>query len=87
MGQTGSYLQLSVTVSVDCPNGDATGANLMAIWDGPKDPTVTVDVWLLEAGDELLILTRGVRGNPPAANLESLDKTLETLRLAPTDQP
>ena len=55
----------------------------MAIWPGPPDPRVTVDVWLLQDGDRLLILTRGVRGKPPAEMLDSLDRTLGTLRLVP----
>ena len=51
----------------------------MAIWPGQTDPTVTVDVWLLEDDDRLLILTRGVRGRPSPATLESLNLTLEEL--------
>jgi hypothetical protein len=65
------------------PNGDASGGTLMASWDGSADPTVTVDVWLLEDGDQLLILTRGVRGNPTQDTLANLDLTLDTLRYLP----
>ena len=43
----------------------------------------TENVWLLEHGDRLLILTRGVRGDPPAEMLDSLDRTFDTLRIAP----
>ena len=84
LGLTGTHLQVSVPVLVDCPNGDAAGANLMADWPGSTDPTVTVDVWLLEDGDQLLILTRGVRGNPSPATLENLNLTLDTLQYVPT---
>ena len=84
MGLTGTYLQLSVPVTVDCPGVRlAAGANLMAIWPGSTDPTVTVDVWLLEDGDRLLILTRGVRGHPSPTRLENLDRTLDTLQYLP----
>jgi hypothetical protein len=83
LGLTGTYLQLSVPVTVDCPNGDASGGNLMVIWPGSTDPTVTVDVWLLEDGDRLLILTRGVRGNPSPATLRNLDRTLDSLQYVP----
>lgn len=83
LGLTGTHLQLSVPVKVDCGGGEPGGGYLMAIWDGPPDPRVTVDVWLVEVEDRLLILTKGVRGNPPAAMLDSLDRTLQTLRLVP----
>ena len=83
MGLMGTYLQLSVPMDVKCPNGDASGGTLMASWDGSTDPTVTVDVWLLEDGDQLLILTRGVRGNPTQDTLANLDLTLDTLRYLP----
>ncbi len=83
MGLTGTYLQLSVPIDVTCPHGTASGATLMASWDGSTDPTVTVDVWLLEDGDQLLILTRGVRGNPSRDTLTNLDLTLDTLRYLP----
>ena len=56
----------------------------MAIFPGPSEPTVTVDVWLLEDGDRLLILTRGVRGNPSPARLGNLNLTLDTLQYVPT---
>ena len=85
LGLTGAYLQLSVPVrAAHCPNGDATNGTLMVNWPGSTDPTVTVDVWLLEDGDRLLILTRGVRGNPSPATLENLDLTLDSLQYAPT---
>jgi hypothetical protein len=79
----GTYLQLKIPVTVECPNGEAYGGNLMAIWDGSSAPTVTVDVWLLEDGDRLLILTRGVRGTPSEATVKTLDQTLDTLRYEP----
>jgi hypothetical protein len=84
LGLAGTYLQLSVPVTVHCPNGDASGGDLMAIWPGQTDATVTVDVWLLEDDDRLLILTRGVRGKPSSATLESLNLTLDSLRYVPT---
>ena len=85
LGLTGTYLQLSVPIEPHCPNGKAAAdATLMANWSGVVDPTATVDVWLLEDGDRLLILTRGVRGNPTAATLENLDLTLDTLQYVPT---
>ena len=77
-------MQLSIPVRVNCSSGPAALANLMAIFPPPTDPSVTVDVWLLEDGDRLLILTRGVRGNPSPARLESLDRTLDTLQYVPT---
>lgn len=83
LGLTGTHLQLSIPVQVDCGAGQPGGGYLMAIWEGPQDPRVTVDVWLLQDGDQLLILTRGVRGNPPAEMLDSLDRTIDTLRLVP----
>ena len=84
MGMSGTYLQLSIPYTVHCPSGEAYGANLMAIWPGAPDPTVTVDVWLLEDRDRLLILTRGIRGNPPPATVESLDRSLDNLQYEPT---
>ena len=84
LGLTGTHLQLSIPVDVTCRAGEYGGGYLMSIWDGPTDPRVTVDVWLLQDGDRLLILTRGVRGNPPAEMLDSLNRTLDTLRLVAT---
>lgn len=84
LGLTATHLQLSIPVDVTCRAGEYGGGYLMAIWPGPPDPRVTVDVWLLEDGDRLLILTRGVRGNPPAEMLDSLNRTLDTLRLVAT---
>lgn len=81
LGLAGTHLQLSVPVHVDCGAGEPGGGYLMAIWPGASAPRVTVDVWLLNDGDRLLILTRGVRGNPPAEMLDSLDRTIDTLRL------
>ena len=43
---------------------------------------MTVDVWVLERGDQLLVLTRSVRADPSPATIKSLDNVLETLRLA-----
>jgi len=83
MGLMGTYLQLSVPMEVKCPNGEPSGGTLLASWDGTADPTVTVDVWLLEDGDQLLILTRGVRGDPSRDTLADLDLTLDTLRYLP----
>jgi hypothetical protein len=86
LGMTGTYLQVLVPVDLDCPSGvEPSGANLMAIWDGGSTaPTVTVDVWLLGDDEDMVILTRGVRGTPPTEMLKDLDKTLDTLRPAPT---
>jgi hypothetical protein len=84
LGLTGTYLQVSVPITVDCQDGTTGNGSLMASWDGPEDPTVTVDVWLLEDGDRLLILTRGVRGHPSPADLANLDQTLDSLEYLPT---
>jgi hypothetical protein len=91
LGMTGTHIQVRVPVDhLDCPSGvepgvEPSGHNLMAIWDGGSTaPTVTVDVWLLGDGKDMIILTRGVRGTPPAEMLESLDKTVDTLRPAHT---
>ena len=84
LGLTGTYLQLSIPYDMDCPNGLVSGG-LMASWPGAGAPTVKVDVWLLEDGDRLLILTRGVRGNPSSATRENLDRTLDTLHYLPTN--
>jgi hypothetical protein len=83
LGLSGTYMQLSIPVRVKCSSGPAALANLMAIYPPPTDPTVTVDVWLLEDGDRLLILTQAVRGNPSPARLKSLDRTLDTLQYVP----
>jgi hypothetical protein len=86
LGLTGTYLQLSIPAAADCPNGGGQGT-LMASWYAPNGfstaDTVTVDVWLLEDRDRLLLLTRGVRGDPPAERLEALDMTLDTLQYLP----
>ena len=83
---TGTYMQLRVPVEQVCPSGDPpTAHNLMAIWTGGSyAPTVTVDVWLLGDGQDMIILTSGVRGTPPTQMLDDLDATLDTLRRAPT---
>lgn len=86
LGMTGAHMQVRIPVNPDCPSGVA-GAdhNLMAIWDTRSTPpTAIVDVWLLGEGEDMLILTRGVRGTPPAEMLANLDRTLETLRPAST---
>ena len=82
LGLTGTYLQLSVPVDLDCPRG-LVSSGLMASWLGAGAPVTRVDVWLLEDGDRLLILTRGVRGNPLPATVENLDRTLDTLQYVP----
>jgi hypothetical protein len=86
LGMTGAHMQVRIPVNPECPSGvEPAEHNLMAIWDGGSTAsTVTVDVWLLGDGKDLVILTRGVRGTPPAEMLENLDLTLDTLRLAPT---
>ena len=79
-----THLRLSLPVDVECPDGSTpTPANLLAIWDGSTDPTVTVDVWLIEHEDRLLILTKGVRGHPSKATLEELNQTVDSLRIQP----
>ncbi len=84
MGVT--HLRLSLPVDVECPGGATpTPSNLLAIWDGSTDPTVTVDVWLIEHEDRLLILTKGVRGHPSKATLEELNQTMDSLRIQPRD--
>ncbi len=85
LGLSGTRLQVSIPITLECKWGTDHGGALNAIWDGPSAaPRVTVDVWVLERGDQLLMLTRSVRGNPSPATIESLDKVLETLRLADT---
>jgi hypothetical protein len=86
LGMTGMHLQVRVPVDVHCPAGvEGSGHNLMSVWDGGSTaPTVTVDVWLLGDGPYMVVLTRGVRGTPPADMLAELDKTIDTLRPAPT---
>jgi hypothetical protein len=83
MGVTGTtHLQLSIPVDVECTNGATPAiANLNAIREGPTDPTVTVDVWLFEHDGRLLLLTKGVRGNPSEATIKELNQTLDSLRL------
>jgi hypothetical protein len=84
LGLTGTHQQLSIPVDVICREGEYVGGYRTAVWPGPPDPRVTVDVWLLlQDGDQLLILTWGVRGNPPAGMRDSLDRTIDTLRVIP----
>ena len=84
MGVTGTHLRLSLPVNLECPGGASpTPANLLAIWNGSTDPTVTVDVWLIEHEARLLMLTKGVRGNPSQATLVELNQTVDSLRLQP----
>src|SRR3954452_11839671 len=86
LGRSGTHMQVRVPVdNLHCPPGvEGAGANLMSIWDGGSAaPTVTVDVWLLGDGKDMIILTRGVRGTPGAEMLEDLDNTLDTIRPAP----
>jgi len=82
LGLSGTYLQLSVPTDVNCPKAPASGS-LMASWPGPGGPNTTVDVWLLEDGDRLLILTRAVLGDPSLARLGYLDRALATLEYLP----
>jgi hypothetical protein len=86
LGMTGTHIQVRVPVDVHCPPGvEGSGHNLMSIWDGGSTaPTVTVDVWLLGHAPYMVVLTRGVRGTPPVEMLEKLDRTLDTLRPAPS---
>ena len=85
LGLRGTRLQVSIPINLECKWGTNYGGALMAIWNGPSAAQrVTVDVWVLERGDQLLMLTRSVRGNPSPATIESLDNVLETLRLADT---
>ena len=86
LGMSGTHMQVRIPVNPDCPSGvEGAEHNLMAIWDARSTPaTAIVDVWLLGDGEDMLILTRGVRGTPPAEMLADLDRTLETVRLAPT---
>ena len=78
LGVTGTHMQVEIPVQHTCHNGnEATGAALMAVWKGPQDPTVTVDVWILDDGGRLLLLTKAVRGNPSPAQLEALEDHCE----------
>lgn len=81
LGLTGTHLRLEIPGKVTCTNGvDPTGGNLMAIWDEEwPDPTVTVDVWLLDADGTLLLLTRAVRGNPSEEMRAELRATFASL--------
>lgn len=81
LGLTGTHLQLEIPGKVACTHGvDPTEANLMAIWDEESpDPTVTVDVWLLDADGTLLLLTRAVRGNPTEETRAELKATFASL--------
>ena len=77
-------MPLPLPVDLECPGGASpTPANLLAIWNGSTDPTVTVDVWLIERQDRLLMLTKGVRGHPSEATLVELNQTMDSLRFEP----
>lgn len=87
LGLTGTHLRLSVPAEVECRGGAPGRANLMALGPAPRDPFVTVDAWVLDDGDRLLLFTRAVRGTPSTSMLRALDQTLSTLRLAAAPCP
>jgi hypothetical protein len=81
----GTYLQVSIPIILECPTGTVEGYALLATWDGPSPaPRVTVDVWVLGRGQDMVMLTRSVRGEPSPETIASLDAALGTLELGPT---
>jgi hypothetical protein len=86
LGLKGTYLQVSIPMTLECPTGTVEGYALLATWDGPSPaPRVMVDVWVLGRGKEMVILTRSVRGEPSPETIASLDNALATLELGPTE--
>jgi hypothetical protein len=82
LGLRGTYLQVSIPMTLECPTGTVEGYALLATWDGPSPaPRVMVDVWVLGRGKEMVILTRSVRGEPSPETIASLDNALATLEL------
>lgn len=81
MGLPARHLQLSIPVDVACTNGATpTGSNLNSVWDGPTDPTVTVDIWLVQQDGYLILLTKSVRGTPSVDTRIEWNRTMDSLR-------
>lgn len=86
LGLKGTHLQVSIPFDLECPTGTVGGSALLAIWDGPSPARrVTVDVWVLGRGDDKLVLTRSVRGEPSPETIASLDNAIATLELGSTE--
>jgi len=84
LGLIGTYLQLKIPSDVTCTSGATPNqGNLMALWDEDKGYRVTVDVWVFEHHDRVLILTRSTRGTPTAEMLQNFDESLDSLKLEP----
>jgi hypothetical protein len=82
LGLKGTYLQVSIPIILECPTGTVEGYALLATWDGPSPaPRATVDVWVLGRGQDMVMLTRSVRGDPSPETIASLDNALATLEL------
>jgi len=78
-----THLQVSIPVKIQCETGLETDPALDAVWGGRLGPRVTVDVWVLEYDDEVLLATLSARGNPSSDMLDDRTSTLETLRFVP----
>ncbi len=86
LGLKGTYLQVSIPITLECPTGTVEGYALLALWEGPTpDPRATVDVWVLGRGKEMVMLTRSVRGEPSPETIASLDSALDSLELGSTE--
>lgn len=82
LGLKGTHLQVSIPFDLECPTGTVGDSALLAIWDGPSPARrVTVDVWVLGRGADMLVLTRSVRGEPSPETIASLDNALASLEL------
>lgn len=82
LGLQGSHLQVSIPLDLECPAGLVRGHALLATWDGPSPARrATVDVWVLGRGEDMVVLTRSVRGEPSPETIASLDNALATLEL------
>ncbi|HEX5970120.1 MAG TPA: hypothetical protein VFY88_16705 [Intrasporangium sp.] len=78
-----THLQVSIPMKIRCATELETEPALDSMWGGRLGPRVTVDVWVLEYGDDVLLATLSSRGNPSSEMLDERTSTLESLRFAP----
>lgn len=80
LGGPTTHLQISLPMVIQCETGPVSDGALDSMYDGPRDPRVTIDVWVIEHDDEVLLASMARRGAPPPEMLQELASTVESLR-------
>lgn len=89
-GRSGTHMKLHVSKTA-CMKRRQADEGFQFAWYvnrtldaiGPPEPGATVDLWVLEDGDRLLVVGKAVTEQATPSDREQINATIETLRLAP----